>query len=128
MFKYGFTQGNRLVIHTSEDDKKSDDEQAEIFINGFKEAYADPRYMPGHTLIVGLHISGNLFTNMEDSYKLAKVIASGKPRLISLILYGNLEVGEDTFKLIKDFLKTMDVEFDWHYELQETLLRADEGD
>jgi hypothetical protein len=45
-----------------------------------------------------------------------------------LILYGNLEVGEDTFKLIKDFLKTMDVEFDWHYELQETLLRADEGD
>ena len=75
-----------------------------------------------------MHISGNIFTNMENNYKLAKVIASGKPRLISVILYGNLEVGKDTFKLIKDFLKTMGVEFDWHYELQETLLRVDEED
>ena len=103
-------------------------QQAEIFINGFKEAYAEPRYRKGHTIIVGMHISGNIFTNMEDTHELAKIIASGKPRLISLILYGNLEVGEDTFKLLRDFLKLSGVEFDWHYELQETLLRADEGD
>ena len=128
MFKYGFTQGNRLVIHTSEDDKKADSEELEKFLNGFKEAFTDPRYKPGHTIIVGMHISGNIFTNMEDTHELAKIIASGKPRLISLILYGNLEVGEDTFKLLRDFLKLSGVEFDWHYELQETLLQADEED
>ena len=62
----------------------------------------------------------------EQAYRLAKAIASGKPRLISLILYGNKMVGEDGLKMLKDLLRTMDVKFDWHYEdLQSTLTEVD---
>ena len=127
MFKHGFTQGNRLVIHTASDANVSIEEYYEKIKEGFKKAFADPRYEPGKTVIVGAHLMDNFLDDPEHIYDLAKALASGKPRKMSMIVYGHRVVIQSNFQLLKDFLKTMGVEFDWHYDLQGTLSEADDA-
>ena len=85
----------------------------------------DPQYVPGKTVIVGAHVHSELLTSPDLMFKMAKAIASGKPRMINLMLYGNRYVGDDTFGMLKSYLKPMGIDFDWFHDLQNTLGTAD---
>ena len=121
MVKYGFTNNNRLVIHQVVSPDLTNAEHTDALIKGFKKAFKDPRYKPGQTIIFGMYVSDSILNDPESSYRVAKAISAGKPRLLSVVLHGNEYVGAENLNLVKSLLKPMGIQLDWHHDLQSTL-------